>query len=377
MPKAFLVKKRASDGSSREKNQHLNFVPSPKETQRKNDDNKPPPAEEEKPSNRPFDIANLTRPDKPAIKQPVVDADQNWGLHFPNRFMFRDLGSHFRGTGHTSSYQLYDTRRFSPREAYSPCILSPYGRFHNQVCFTSGISELPMPYPCWSPSPFASRLPSSPLSYRENDRSVSALVCPSPLRPALLSPSPSEKKKNDTSLNGGEPFECLNCKKVFSTSHGLEVHVRRSHSGRRPYECTICGKTFGHSVSLEQHQSIHNNEKTFQCKECNKKFKRSSTLSTHMLIHSDTRPFGCNYCPKRFHQKSDMKKHTYIHTGEKPHKCLECGKTFSQSSNLITHSRKHSGFKPFSCQICKRSFYRKVDLRRHMYTHETAPGILN
>ena len=189
----------------------------------------------------------------------------------------------------------------------------------------------------------------------------------------------NENSRDDSSRKSGEDKEkgsnvvetygCIKCKKVFATPHGLEVHVRRSHSGKRPYECNLCEKSFGHSVSLEQHKAIHTNEKVFECKQCNKTFKRSSTLSTHMLIHSDTRPFPCEYCGKRFHQKSDMKKHTYIHTGEKPHVCRECGKAFSQSSNLITHSRKHSGHKPFVCTICSRAFYRKVDLRRHSVTH--------
>lgn len=44
---------------------------------------------------------------------------------------------------------------------------------------------------------------------------------------------------------------------VFSTPHGLEVHVRRSHSGMRPFGCSICRKTFGHAASLEQHMNVH------------------------------------------------------------------------------------------------------------------------
>ncbi|XP_052414480.1 zinc finger protein Gfi-1 isoform X2 [Carassius gibelio] len=167
-------------------------------------------------------------------------------------------------------------------------------------------------------------------------------------------------------LNGA--YKCIKCSKVFSTPHGLEVHVRRSHSGTRPFACDICGKTFGHAVSLEQHRAVHSQERSFDCKICGKSFKRSSTLSTHLLIHSDTRPYPCQYCGKRFHQKSDMKKHTFIHTGEKPHKCQVCGKAFSQSSNLITHSRKHTGFKPFGCDLCGKGFQRKVDLRRHKET---------
>ncbi|CAL8367172.1 unnamed protein product [Boreogadus saida] len=171
---------------------------------------------------------------------------------------------------------------------------------------------------------------------------------------------------NTEAVNGS--YTCMKCCKVFSTPHGLEVHVRRSHSGTRPFECEICGKTFGHAVSLDQHRAVHSQERSFNCKICGKSFKRSSTLSTHLLIHSDTRPYPCQYCGKRFHQKSDMKKHTFIHTGEKPHKCQVCGKAFSQSSNLITHSRKHTGFKPFGCDQCGKGFQRKVDLRRHKET---------
>ncbi|KAM4604932.1 growth factor independent 1A transcription repressor a [Polymixia lowei] len=179
------------------------------------------------------------------------------------------------------------------------------------------------------------------------------------------------KSENDlicSNLESNASYKCIKCCKVFSTPHGLEVHVRRSHSGTRPFECGICGKTFGHAVSLEQHRAVHSQERSFNCKICGKSFKRSSTLSTHLLIHSDTRPYPCQYCGKRFHQKSDMKKHTFIHTGEKPHKCQVCGKAFSQSSNLITHSRKHTGFKPFGCDLCAKGFQRKVDLRRHKET---------
>ncbi|KAM3603876.1 uncharacterized protein V6R79_003397 [Siganus canaliculatus] len=178
----------------------------------------------------------------------------------------------------------------------------------------------------------------------------------------------SESDLMCSNLESSGSYKCMKCSKVFSTPHGLEVHVRRSHSGTRPFECGICGKTFGHAVSLDQHRAVHSQERSFSCKICGKSFKRSSTLSTHLLIHSDTRPYPCQYCGKRFHQKSDMKKHTFIHTGEKPHKCQVCGKAFSQSSNLITHSRKHTGFKPFGCDLCGKGFQRKVDLRRHKET---------
>ncbi|XP_027766538.1 zinc finger protein Gfi-1-like, partial [Empidonax traillii] len=52
-------------------------------------------------------------------------------------------------------------------------------------------------------------------------------------------------------------YKCVKCSKVFSTPHGLEVHMGRSHKGTRPFACDMCGKTFGHAVSLEQHKAVH------------------------------------------------------------------------------------------------------------------------
>ncbi|XP_062361686.1 zinc finger protein Gfi-1b isoform X3 [Cinclus cinclus] len=159
-----------------------------------------------------------------------------------------------------------------------------------------------------------------PYSYQQMSSSMQSALLEHPVSLYGSHLLPSTEPPLDYSLHYSsdmETFHCVKCNKVFSTPHGLEVHVRRSHSGTRPFACEVCGKTFGHAVSLEQHTNIHSQERSFECKMCGKTFKRSSTLSTHLLIHSDTRPYPCQYCGKRFHQKSDMKKHTYIHTGEK------------------------------------------------------------
>ncbi|KAG7476393.1 hypothetical protein MATL_G00082400 [Megalops atlanticus] len=245
---------------------------------------------------------------------------------------------------------------------------------HSEASFYTPEPHLPE-FPSYYKPTFSWDPLRSPYDFRQMGFPPSLLQHATSLYGAHIKQSPDPSQPLDCSTHyspTSDTYHCITCDKVFSTPHGLEVHVRRSHSGTRPFGCSVCRKTFGHAVSLEQHMNVHSQERSFECKMCGKSFKRSSTLSTHLLIHSDTRPYPCQFCGKRFHQKSDMKKHTYIHTGEKPHKCQVCGKAFSQSSNLITHSRKHTGFKPFGCEICSKGFQRKVDLRRH---HESQHGI--
>lgn len=90
--------------------------------------------------------------------------------------------------------------------------------------------------------------------------------------------SPDELTELDAVVAAGQTgnllFTCSKCDKIFSTPHGLEVHVRRTHSGKRPFACILCNKTFGHEISLTQHQSVHSSDKSFRCKQCGKTFKR-------------------------------------------------------------------------------------------------------
>src|SRR5689334_9022633 len=63
-----------------------------------------------------------------------------------------------------------------------------------------------------------------------------------------------DEDDKETTINSSNHFyKCNECEKDFPTSHGLEVHVRRTHSSElRPYSCDLCSKTFGHSLSLAQ-----------------------------------------------------------------------------------------------------------------------------
>ena len=224
-----------------------------------------------------------------------------------------DINLHvFLENFHPKHPQSYSKFGFLPRNLFYPYSLwrsgsLPYDLHFRGWAGSCAPSGCP-PHPCFDRSDLGFLKPNPGFLL---PRSALAEVLPVPRL------SPSQSSSSSSSLSSSSTYECAQCSKPFTTPHGLEVHVRRSHSGTRPYACDVCEKTFGHAVSLDQHRAVHSQDRSFVCGQCGKTFKRSSTLSTHLLIHSDTRPYPCPYCGKRFHQKSDMKKHTYIHTGKK------------------------------------------------------------
>ena len=48
-----------------------------------------------------------------------------------------------------------------------------------------------------------------------------------------------------------------------------------------PYECVICKKTFSSSSDLARYTRVHTGEKPFSCDVCHKSFAESSKLSKH------------------------------------------------------------------------------------------------
>ncbi|CAB4493838.1 unnamed protein product [Rhizophagus irregularis] len=157
-----------------------------------------------------------------------------------------------------------------------------------------------------------------------------------------------------------------NCKRVFPTSRGFNVHKRVHY-----IVCgeAGCGKKVTNKMGLQRHMRIHNNVKKvinvkkgiynmerprpYKCDwpGCGSRFEKRYTLKMHMRTHTGEKPYDCNWpnCGKKFSQLYNLKCHERTHTGEKPYQCNweQCGKRFSQKHTLTVHMRIHTGEKPY------------------------------
>ncbi|TDG52510.1 hypothetical protein AWZ03_000743 [Drosophila navojoa] len=173
------------------------------------------------------------------------------------------------------------------------------------------------------------------------------------------------------------PFQCTveTCKKGFTTSGGLRLHMDHAHSElSEVHACSVegCGMTFPRPVLLTNHlKKVHkiitSRAKDHPCTVCEKVFRCSTALKKHMYKHTgEEKPISCNICNKRFHINSELKDHLLRHAGVKNHVCPYCGvgKTTRQEWNkhILTHTKE----KQFQCDQCDHSSHNKQALANHI-----------
>ncbi|XP_062538529.1 zinc finger protein 2-like [Armigeres subalbatus] len=151
-------------------------------------------------------------------------------------------------------------------------------------------------------------------------------------------------KTSTVSSSTGGRFDCLKCRKSFSTKTNLNRHVQ-SHNGNKPFVCPLCQKGFTQAGSLKQHLLIHQNLRPFVCSVCDQGFTQQKSLTFHMRRHTNEKPFVCPHCSYAFRQKDGLKRHL-----------------------LVKHSANDA--KMFDCDLCEKSFKTKYAMTVHRKRHD-------
>lgn len=116
--------------------------------------------------------------------------------------------------------------------------------------------------------------------------------------------------------SGIKPFECTFCSERFNNKSNVRRHIKRYHTqpGRTKYVCAICNEEFCRQRVLNEHMRVkHNGVKHIFCDICKKTFTRSYDLKVHMTLHTGEKPFICEICDKSFRQKTIYNRHMKSH----------------------------------------------------------------
>ncbi|KAG5448361.1 hypothetical protein CSKR_107070 [Clonorchis sinensis] len=211
--------------------------------------------------------------------------------------------------------------------------------------------------------------------------------------------------------SAAKPFQCRVCKKSFSRSRTLSIHMLRHPSISLPYSCSQCPLRFSTTPELKYHLRDHTlrtrsriklvrQEKSrssdgplkwdrashrfinirrskcrpFKCLDCPNSYRSKIHLEYHIRQRHrlELAPYVCHTCHKRFVTESRLRQHAdsvHSNTMKPNYVCLLCAASFSCRSSLKRHMVIHSGERPYKCTICHKLFKFYASCQRHMKLH--------
>ncbi|XP_043264633.1 zinc finger and SCAN domain-containing protein 2-like isoform X1 [Colletes gigas] len=230
------------------------------------------------------------------------------------------------------------------------------------------------------------------------------------------------------SFHKGIKYECLECKKLFTSKENLGLHQKATHhtgddinesfehdvqdpspeskqplseedrnitevlksplsekrcvnkfsnissSSQKALLCEQCDKLFETKEAYDLHlKTDHEREKLFICTICNKSFTQQIALKAHMPIHDRNKlekEYPCDICGKVLNHPSSVVYHKEAeHNDGRRFVCNKCGKSFKHKQLLQRHQLVHSDDRPYICKSCNASFKTKANLINHQSTH--------
>ncbi|XP_026481378.1 testis-specific zinc finger protein topi-like [Ctenocephalides felis] len=155
----------------------------------------------------------------------------------------------------------------------------------------------------------------------------------------------------------------------------VEVHqCDQCNTTSETYQLLMDHRSKSHPRSLRAAEIAKRNhgQRSFLCEICGKAYTQSSHLWQHLRFHQGIKPFACTEpgCGRKFTIRPDLNDHIRkSHTGERPFHCTECDKRFLTGSVYYQHRLIHRGDRRYACQQCDKRFYRADALKNHVRIH--------
>ena len=127
-----------------------------------------------------------------------------------------------------------------------------------------------------------------------------------------------EQREHSDNQSETEKLKCSTCDATFRTSRMLRLHIYKNHSENTKYSCQVCAQDFFDLKKFVLHQIKYHSERQGDqifCLACRRPYTKSHSLQVHMIRkHYKEKPFPCDQegCDQKFYTITDVQKHIKI-----------------------------------------------------------------